>query len=352
MEKRELLLGDEALALGALHAGLSGVYAYPGTPSTEITEYIQGHPLAAAHGVHRTWSSNEKTAVEEALGMSFAGKRALVCMKHVGMNVAADAFVNSAMTGANGGLVVVAADDPSMHSSQNEQDSRFYGKFALVPTFEPSTQQEAYDMAKAAFELSERFRIPVLMRLTTRMAHSRAVVEIGEPRQQNTLHYPERPRQWILMPGNSRVRYKTLIEENKLFEQEAEHSRHNRYIDGPDKSIGIIACGLAYNYIMENFPEGCPFPVLKISQYPLPTALVQRMAAECRSLLIVEEGQPLVEEMIRGLLGTPIPVKGRLSGELPRTGELTPDNVRGALGLPRRESEAASQLTMPRPSSF
>ena len=135
MAKRELLLGDEALALGALHAGLSGVYAYPGTPSTEITEYIQQHPLAAQRNVHRTWSSNEKTAMEEALGMSFAGKRALVCMKHVGLNVAADAFVNSAMTGANGGLVVVAADDPSMHSSQNEQDSRFYGKFALVPTF-------------------------------------------------------------------------------------------------------------------------------------------------------------------------------------------------------------------------
>ena len=204
----------------------------------------------------------------------------------------------------------------------------------MIPCFEPASQQEAYEMIGEAFDFSEKYQIPVLMRVTTRMAHSRAVVEIGEPRQQNTLHYPERPRQWILMPGNSRVRYKTLIEENKLFEQEAEHSRHNRYIDGPDKSMGIIACGLAYNYIMENFPEGCPFPVLKISQYPLPTALVQRMASECRSLLIVEEGQPLVEEMIRGLLGTPIPVKGRLSGELPRTGELTPDNVRGALGLP------------------
>ena len=284
--------------------------------------------------------------------MAFGGKRALVCMKHVGMNVCADAFVNSAMTGANGGLVVVAADDPSMHSSQNDQDSRFYAKFAMIPRFEPASQQEAYEMIGEAFDFSEKYQIPVLMRVTTRMAHSRAVVEIGEPRQQNTLHYPERPRQWILMPGNSRVRYKTLIEENKLFEQEAEHSRHNRYIDGPDKSMGIIACGLAYNYIMENFPEGCPFPVLKISQYPLPTALVQRMASECRSLLIVEEGQPLVEEMIRGLLGTPIPVKGRLSGELPRTGELTPDNVRGARGLPRRESEAASQLTMPRPPAL
>ena len=352
MIKKELLLGDEAIAWGALNAGLSGVYAYPGTPSTEITEFIQMHPLTRERGIHCNWSANEKTALEAALGMSFVGKRALVCMKHVGMNVCADAFVNSAMTGANGGLVVVAADDPSMHSSQNEQDSRFYAKFAMIPCFEPASQQEAYEMIGEAFDFSEKYQIPVLMRVTTRMAHSRAVVEIGEPRQQNTLHYPERPRQWILMPGNSRVRYKTLIEENKLFEQEAEHSRHNRYIDGPDKSMGIIACGLAYNYIMENFPEGCPFPVLKISQYPLPTALVQRMASECRSPLIVEEGQPLVEEMIRGLLGTPIPVKGRLSGELPRTGELTPDNVRGALGLPRRESEAASQLTMPRPPAL
>ena len=221
MAKRELLLGDEALALGALHAGLSGVYAYPGTPSTEITEYIQQHPLAAQRNVHRTWSSNEKTAMEEALGMSFAGKRALVCMKHVGLNVAADAFVNSAMTGANGGLVVVAADDPSMHSSQNEQDSRFYGKFALVPTFEPADQQEAYDMAKAAFDLSERFRIPVLMRLTTRMAHSRAVVETGEARAENPLSHPEQPRQWVLMPGNSRVRYQTLLEDYARLEEES-----------------------------------------------------------------------------------------------------------------------------------
>ena len=278
MIKKELLLGDEAIAWGALNAGLSGVYAYPGTPSTEITEFIQMHPLTRERGIHCNWSANEKTALEAALGMSFVGKRALVCMKHVGMNVCADAFVNSAMTGANGGLVVVAADDPSMHSSQNEQDSRFYAKFAMIPCFEPASQQEAYEMIGEAFDFSEKYQIPVLMRVTTRMAHSRAVVEIGEPRQQNTLHYPERPRQWILMPGNSRVRYKTLIEENKLFEQEAEHSRHNRYIDGPDKSMGIIACGLAYNYIMENFPEGCPFPVLKISQYPLPTAHLSLMS--------------------------------------------------------------------------
>ncbi|MCX6259329.1 MAG: indolepyruvate ferredoxin oxidoreductase, partial [Bacteroidia bacterium] len=139
-----LLLGDEAIALGAIDSGLSGMYAYPGTPSTEIMEYIQSSKEAAERGIHREWSANEKTALETALGMSYAGKRAMAAMKHVGLNVAADPFINSAVTGINGGLIVVAADDPSMHSSQNEQDSRFYGKFSFVPVFEPSNQQEAY----------------------------------------------------------------------------------------------------------------------------------------------------------------------------------------------------------------
>lgn len=352
MASKELLLGDEALAQGALDAGLSGVYAYPGTPSTEITEYIQGHPLTARRGIHSAWSANEKTAVEEALGMSFAGKRAMVCMKHVGMNVAADAFINSAMTGANGGMIVVAADDPSMHSSQNEQDSRFYGKFALVPVFEPSSQQEAYDMAADAFEMSERHRIPVLMRLTTRMAHSRAVVEMNTRREQNPLAYPENTRQWVLMPGNSRARYKVLVEEYKQFEAEAAESRYNKYTDGADKTMGIIACGIAYNYLMENYPDGCPYPVLKLSQYPLPTSLVRRMASECRSILVIEEGQPMVEEMVRGVLPTPIEIKGRLSGELPRTGELTPDCVREAVGLKAHPAHTASEVTVPRPPAL
>ena len=161
MEKL-LLLGDEAIAQAALDAGLSGMYAYPGTPSTEIMEYIQSSEESTAGNVHREWSSNEKTAMEAALGMSYAGKRAMVAMKHVGLNVAADGFINSAMTGVNGGLIVVSADDPSMHSSQNEQDSRFYGKFALVPCFEPSDQQEAYDMVFDAFEVSEKYKLPVL----------------------------------------------------------------------------------------------------------------------------------------------------------------------------------------------
>ena len=267
MANKELLLGDEALAQGALDAGLSGVYAYPGTPSTEITEYIQGHPLTAERGIHRAWSTNEKTAVEAALGMSFAGKRSMVCMKHVGLNVAADAFVNSAMTGANGGMIVVAADDPSMHSSQNEQDSRFYGKFALVPVFEPSSQQEAYDMARYGFELSERLHIPVMVRLVTRLSHSRAQVATEpEAAAENTLSYPQNPRQWVLMPGNSRVRYRELIADREKMEQESVESPFNRLSQGSDNSLGIIASGIAYNYDKECYTQGCPYPVLKISQ--------------------------------------------------------------------------------------
>src|SRR6056297_1334236 len=174
---KSLLLGNEALAQGSIDAGLSGVYAYPGTPSTEITEYIQRSKKARERGVHSDWSANEKTAMEAALGMSYAGKRAMACMKHVGLNVAADGFVNAGITGANGGLLVVVADDPSMHSSQNEQDSRYYGKFALVPVIEPSNQQETYQAAAYGFELSEKYATPVMLRITTRLAHSRAGVD-------------------------------------------------------------------------------------------------------------------------------------------------------------------------------
>lgn len=350
--KKNLLLGDEALALGALHAGLSGVYAYPGTPSTEITEFIQTNALARERGVHSDWSANEKTAMETALGASYSGKRALVCMKHVGMNVCADAFVNSAMTGANGGLVVTACDDPSMHSSQNEQDSRFYAEFAMMPCFEPASQQETYTMIQAAYDFSEKHRIPVLMRLTTRMAHSRAVVEVGEPREQNEIHFPENPRQWVLLPANARVRNEQLIKDYATFEQESETMGFNRYIDGKDHSVGVIACGITYNYLMEQYPDGCPFPVLKVQQYPLPTAMIRRMASECQRIIVMEEGQPLVEKRLVGLLPTPVQVSGRLDGTLPRTGELTPDCVRAAMGLPQLPTKAASQVTVPRPPAL
>ena len=349
MIERKLLLGDEAIALGAIHAGISGVYAYPGTPSTEITEYIQGH----APEVRSRWCTNEKTAMEAALGMVYAGKRALVCMKHVGMNVAADAFVNSAITGVNGGLVVLAADDPSMHSSQNEQDSRFYGKFAMIPILEPSTQQEAYDMMAYAYALSEEKKLPVLMRVVTRLAHSRAGVVVKEPMAQNVLN-PETDRShWVLLPANARRQYAGLVDKQVELLASSEASPYNKLVDNNQKSkLGVIACGIAYNYVMENEPQKLGIPVLKVSQYPIPEAAIKALAAQCESLLIAEDGQPLVEEQVKSILGADYQLKGRLIGDLPRMGELTPDSVGAALGVNIEQPYAAAQNTMPRPPAL
>lgn len=345
MTVKRLLLGDEALALGALHAGLSGVYAYPGTPSTEITEFIQGDPLARERGVRSRWCTNEKTAMEAALGMSFAGKRALVCMKHVGMNVCADAFVNAGITGVKGGLVVVAADDPSMHSSQNEQDSRFYGKFALVPILEPSDQQECYDLMAEAFRLSEEVRLPVLLRMVTRLAHSRAAVAVGEPIAQNALAPDGERTRWVLLPGNARRQYAALIDKQPDLLARAEQSTHNPLKEG--KGLGVIACGIAYNYVREVLPEGVS--LLKVSQYPLPAAKVRALAAASDEILVVEDGQPFVEEQVKALMGAGYPVSGRLNGRLPRTGELNPDNVAAAFGLPGGPVHQPAVNLAPRP---
>lgn len=325
---KQLLLGDEAIALGALHAGLSGVYAYPGTPSTEITEYIQNSKLAKERNVHSRWCTNEKTAMEAALGMSYAGKRALVCMKHVGMNVCADAFVNSAITGVKGGLIVLAADDPSMHSSQNEQDSRFYAKFAMIPAFEPSNQQEAYDMMDKAFELSEKLKEPVMLRVVTRLAHSRAAVEVSEPKAENKLDIAK--ESWVLLPGIARRKYDELIAKQPSMLEASEGSAYNKRENSADKKTGIIACGIAYNYVKE--AAGSEYNVLKVSQYPMPVAKIKALASECDEIIVMEDGQPVAEERVRNIIGDACPVKGRLTGDLPRTGELTPDCVAKALG--------------------
>lgn len=358
---RKLLLGDEAIAQGALDAGLSGVYAYPGTPSTEITEFIQHSPLARERGVHSRWSSNEKTAMEAALGMSFMGKRAMVCMKHVGLNVCADPFVNSAMTGVNGGLVVLVADDPSMHSSQDEQDSRFYGKFAMLPIFEPSSQQEAYDMMAVAFDYSEKQKLPVLMRVTTRMAHSRAVVDVkGEARPENELNYNAEASSWVLLPANARRRNDQVTAQQLVLEEDAEKSAYNSLSLTPNTQhpLGIIASGIAYNYVMEALGNSdAGLPILKISQYPLPKKLVRKMLETCEKVLIAEEGQPFIEDIVRGVGESPN-VFGRLDGTLPRTGELTPDSVKKALSqLSTLNSQlstefAPSENVVPRPPAL
>ena len=355
MAEKRLLLGDEAIALGAIHAGISGVYAYPGTPSTEITEFIQNNKLAQERNLHSTWCTNEKTAMEAALGMSYAGKRALVCMKHVGMNVAADAFVNSAITGVNGGLVVLAADDPSMHSSQNEQDSRFYGKFAMLPILEPSNQQEAYDMMHDAYTLSEELKLPVLMRVVTRLAHSRAGVKVGEVGEENQLNPDSERTHWVLLPAIARNQYAALIKKQEQLEKVSRKSPYNGLENfNPDSSyeFGIIACGIGYNYVKECDTDDSPVPVLKVSQYPLPAEEIQKMADCCKYILVVEDGQPFVEEQVKALLSSDYTVKGRLTGDLPRTGELTPDNVGNAIGWATKSPFVTPQVVMPRPPAL
>jgi indolepyruvate ferredoxin oxidoreductase alpha subunit len=342
--KREILLGDEAVGLGAIHAGLSGVYGYPGTPSTEIFEFVERRTKKAGD-VHAFWSTNEKVAYEEALGMSWAGKRALVCMKHVGLNVAADAFMNSAVTGTNGGLVLAVADDPGMHSSQNEQDSRYFAQFALIPCFEPRNQQECYDMMFEAYELSEELKVPVMVRLVTRIAHSRSGVATRERRAQNELRPDKQIKKWTLLPVNARVQYKQLTEKQPELLRRAEESPHNSLkLRG---TSGVIACGLAGNYLFENLDADHDYSILSICQYPLPAEKVRSLVEHVDELLILEDGYPLVENTVRGLFGLAgVRVKGRMTDEIPRTGELNPDIVRRALGFDPLPSafEAAPEL--------
>ncbi len=348
------MLGAEAIAQGAIDGGMSGIYAYPGTPSTEITEYVQHSKVAKELKIHSKWSANEKTAMEAALGMSYAGKRAMVCMKHVGLNVAADPFMNSVLTGVNSGLLITVADDPSMHSSQNEQDSRCYGRFAMIPILEPANQQEAYDMAYEGFALSEKLKIPILIRITTRLSHSRYGVEKKETLPQNPGSLPDDPmKQFVLLPVNARRKYKLLLESQNTFLAESESSKYNRYYEGKDKSLGIITCGIAYNYLMENYPDRkCSYPVIKIGQYPLPKKMIEKLKKDCKKILVIEEGYPVVEEMLRGFFDGGYTILGRMNGSLPRDGELNPTLVAKALGIETQTGFPIPEMLANRPPSL
>lgn len=364
MIDKELLLGAEVVARAALDEGLSGVYAYPGTPSTEITEFIQQSAEARSGKVRAAWSTNEKTAYEAALGMSFAGKRAMVCMKHVGLNVAADAFINSAVTGVKGGMVVVVADDPSMHSSQNEQDTRYYARFAQLPLLEPANQQEAYDCVRYAFTFSEKMALPVLVRITTRLSHSRSTILRRPKRNPNPMIPDANRRKWILLPANARQQYQHLIGLQAQLVDASENSPFN-YIRGEEllppssgsaesagtqSDLGIIAFGLAYNYVMEVITRHqLAIPVLKIAQYPLPEQKIRAYTRHFKRILIAEEGYPIYEEGFRGFFGDSR-FAGRMDGTLPRTGELTPDALEKAL-VPeyKKTIRATPSIVAPRP---
>jgi indolepyruvate ferredoxin oxidoreductase alpha subunit len=344
---QQVLLGDEAVALGAVHAGITTAYAYPGTPSTEIVEYLVR--FEKKHSYPRAvWTTNEKTALEEALGVSMVGRRSLVAMKHVGLNVAADPFMNAAIVDINGGVVVAVADDPGMHSSQNEQDSRYYADFGRVPCFEPTTQQQAYEMTREAFDISERFKVPVLMRLVTRLAHSRAVVDVRQGREQNPIKKVSDARAWTLLPANARRQWHELLQIWPQVETYSEKSEHNPLEIVEGSKLGVITCGIADNYYRENLADMAEKPShLHIGFYPFPVQKIRELAAAVERIVILEEGYPYLERYMRGVFDTPVELYGKLSGHVPIEGELTPESVRSALGLRPRvveQSDVAKEI--------
>ena len=349
-----VLLGDEALALGAIDAGISAAYGYPGTPSTEIIEFLEKYVRKEVPGssenpadIKVAWCANEKTAYETALGTSFVGKRVLVTMKHVGLNVAADPFVNSALCKIGGGFVLAVADDPGMHSSQDEQDSRFYADFAKIICLEPRNQQETYAMTIKAFELSEQFNVPVMIRIVTRLAHSRAVVVPGERLPQNSLKKAEDPSKWMLLPALARKNWDNLLSMQKDFLEFTENWEGNSLeINYANKGVGVITTGLGRNYYEENLSEFPEKPShLHINAYPIPEEKVRKLCGQVSKVIFLEEGAPFVERRLRGLIPPGVFVAGKIDGQVPPTGELNPDNIRPALGLsPKAAMEVDTDL--------
>ncbi|MBI9105687.1 MAG: indolepyruvate ferredoxin oxidoreductase [Spirochaetales bacterium] len=332
-----VLLGDEALALGAIDAGISSAYGYPGTPSSEIMEYLLNY-TKKNDGIFASWCSNEKTAYEEALGTSIVGKRVLVTMKHVGLNVAADPFMNSALLDIRGGLVIAVADDPGMHSSQGEQDSRYFSAFARIMCFEPRNQQETYEMTREAFEVSEKFHIPVMIRIVTRLAHSRAVVNTSAARAQNELKKTDNTLGWMLLPALARRNWAALLEQQADFEKYTTESDYNPLSINKDFSeFGVITTGLGRNYYDEASTELTHKPShLHISAYPVPAEKVRKLCGAVKRVVVIEEGCTFVEDYLRGYLKQSVEIAGKQDGALPITGELNPDNIRPALGLETR----------------
>ncbi|UCG42267.1 MAG: indolepyruvate ferredoxin oxidoreductase subunit alpha [candidate division WOR-3 bacterium] len=315
---RKLLSGDEAIARGAWEAGCRVAAAYPGTPSTEILE-----ALAEYKEVYCEWSTNEKVALEVALGASLTGARALAAMKHVGLNVAADPFFSAAYIGTHAGLVVVSADDPGLHSSQNEQDNRYYGLAAKVPVLCPSDSQEAKELTKLAFEISEEFDIPVLLRITTRIAHSRTVVEPAEREERPLKGYEKKPSKAVMLPAFARLRHVDLEARYDRLREYSEKTPWNRVEKG-SSDVGIICDGVAYQYAREVFPDASFLRFGMVN--PFPSRLVRDFAALVRKLFVVEEVDPFIELHVKAL---GLEVAGK--DKLPRWHELNPERVRSAL---------------------
>lgn len=298
----KLMSGNEAIARGAYEAGVTVGTAYPGTPSTEILEELSRCP-----GVRADWSPNEKVALEVGIGASLAGARALVAMKHVGVNVAADPLLTLSYTGVGGGLVLVSADDPGMHSSQNEQDNRHYARLAKIPLLEPSDSQEAKDFVIVGFQLSEQFDTPLLLRTTTRISHSRSLVRTGERVEKTGEGYKKNPAKYVMIPGFARLRRPLVEKRLEALRREAAVSPLNR-IEKGSTGYGIVCSGIAYQYVKEALPEAA---ILKLGfSYPLSAELLHSFAAGVEEIIVVEELDPFLEEQILAL-GLKVPVRGR-----------------------------------------
>ncbi|MBF0373227.1 MAG: 4Fe-4S dicluster domain-containing protein [Alphaproteobacteria bacterium] len=314
---RFLLSGNEAIARAVWEAGVRVAAAYPGTPSTEMLEFLAAYPDVDTH-----WAVNEKVSLEVAIGASLAGARAFCCMKHVGVNVAADALMSQSLAGARGGLVLAVADDVGLSSSQNEQDSRYWGRFGHLPIMEPSDSQEAFEMAKMAFEISERFEVPVILRLTTRICHVKALcVTTGRREERPATGFSIDPNRWVLVPGTARKRLPLMFERDKALAAFAEQTELSVLMDGTDRRVGFVSMGPAALAVREAFPDA---PLLKLGfTHPLPMGRIRALAATVDKLVVVEETEPLVE---REIAAAGIAVHGK--DILPRSGELSYDVVR------------------------
>ena len=319
---KKLLIGNEALARGFYEGGIGVVSSYPGTPSTEITEY-----LSTYRDIYSEWAPNEKVAAEVAFGASLGGKRSVCAMKHVGLNVAADPVFTMSYTGVNAGMVLCTADDPAMHSSQNEQDSRHYAIAAKLPMLEPADSGEAYAMAKASFALSEQFDTLFMIRMTTRIAHSQSIVEIGEREEVADKEYKKQPEKYIMMPAYAKRKHPVVEERTKALTAYAETCPFNRVEEGSDHSLGIITSGTCYQYVKEVF--GDTVPVLKLGMVnPLPPQMIRNFAARVDRLVVVEELDGIIEGFVQSL-GLPVEGKNLFSP----IGEYSQSIVARAFGL-------------------
>ncbi|MCV6589402.1 MAG: thiamine pyrophosphate-dependent enzyme [Marinobacterium sp.] len=344
--QRQFISGNEAVAQAARDAGCRVAAAYPGTPSTEILEYVANYPE-----LYSEWSINEKVSLEVAIGASMSGSRALCAMKHVGLNVASDALMTQTLIGAVGGLVIIVADDVGLSSSQNEQDSRYWGRFAHLPVLEPSDAQDAYDMTRAAFDISEQFEVPVIVRLTTRICHVKGVVEAREATEAPQVGgFQKDPARFVMVPGNARHRIPMMMERDNVLRDFAEQTELNRIDPGSNTSMGVITSGAAYFHVREAFPD---IPVFKLGfSHPAPVERIREFAASVDQLVVVEEVEPLLETELKA---AGITLQGKEL--LPKVGELTPSVLRpklaGMLGEALQDAELIPTTEVfPRPPTM